>query len=121
MLTFANRTSLHKQADCREGLVKKAIGAYNREGLAGVLRGRFGGNRRNLSQEAEEALLAPFLAMAERGRILIASDIHKAYGTMVGRTVPPSTVYSHSTPKWAYVSEGFSRRTAGRKRSRQLR
>jgi hypothetical protein len=57
------------------------------------LRGKFGGNRRNLSQEAEESLLTPFVAMAEKGRILIVSDIHKAYETAVGHPVPPSTVY----------------------------
>ena len=80
-------------ADCSEGLVKKVVGDYSREGLEGILCGKFGGNRRNLSQEAEDALLAPFLAMAEKGRILIVSDIHKAYEITVGHTVPPSTVY----------------------------
>ena len=69
------------------------MGDYSREGLEGILRGKYGGNRRNLSQEAEEALLAPFLTMAEKGRILIVSDIHKAYETTVDHTVPPSMVY----------------------------
>jgi len=80
-------------ADCSEGLVKKVIGDYSREGLTGILRGQFGGNRRNLSLEAEKALLAPFLAKAEEGQILIVSDIHKAYEAVLGRTVPNSTVY----------------------------
>jgi len=79
--------------DCSEGLVKKVIGDYEREGLEGVLRGTFGGNHRNLSYAQEEALLAPFLAKAEKGQILIVADIHKAYETAVGHTVPPSTVY----------------------------
>jgi transposase len=80
-------------ADCSEGLVKKVIGDYGREGLAGILRGTFGGNRRNLSLTEEEKLLAPFLAKAEKGQILIVSEIHKAYENAVGRPVPPSTVY----------------------------
>jgi transposase len=79
--------------DCSEGLVKKVIGDYSREGLSGVLRGTFGGNHRNLSYAEEEVLLAPFLVNAEKGQILIVTDIHKAYEAAVGHTVPPSTVY----------------------------
>ena len=78
---------------CSEGLVKKVIGDYSREGIPGVLRGQFGGNRRNLSREAEEALLAPFFAKAEKGQILIVADIHKAYEAVLGHTVPNSTIY----------------------------
>ena len=80
-------------ADCSVGLVKKVIGDYKREGLEGVLRGTFGGNRRNLSFETEQALLAPFLAKAEEGQILIVADIHKAYEAVLGRSVPNSTIY----------------------------
>jgi len=79
--------------DCSEGLVKKVVGDYSRDGLDGVLRGEFGGNRRNLSYEAEKTLLAPFMAKAEKGQILIVSDIHKAYEAVLGRTVPNSTIY----------------------------
>ena len=51
------------------------ISDYHREGLASVLRGEFGGHRRNLRPEEEKAFLAPFLAKAEKGQILIASDV----------------------------------------------
>jgi len=80
-------------AGCSEGLVKKVIGGYGREGLEGILRGAFGGNRRNLSYAEEEKLLSPFLAKAEKGQILIVSDIRKAYEKVLGRSVPPSTIY----------------------------
>lgn len=80
-------------ADCSEGLVKKVIGDYKREGLSGVLRGEFGGNRRNLSHEAEAELLAPFMAMAEKGQILVVADIQRAYEAVLGREVPNSTIY----------------------------
>ena len=79
--------------DCSEGLVKKVIGDYGREGLAGILRGSFGGNRRNLSYAEEEKLLVPFLAKAEKGQMLIVSDIHRAYESVLGREVPNSTIY----------------------------
>jgi len=80
-------------ADCSEGLVRKVVSDYGRKGLDSILHGTFGGNRRNLSFVEEEKLLAPFLAEAERGHILIVSDIHKAYEKVVGHPVPPSTVY----------------------------
>ena len=79
--------------DCSEGMVKKVISDYGREGLSSILRGRFGGNHRNLSYAEEKALLEPFLREAEKGQILIVSDIHKAYEGAIGHTVPPSTVY----------------------------
>jgi transposase len=80
-------------ADCSEGLVKKVISDYGRGGLTGILRGTFGGNRRNLSLAEEGKLLAPFLVNAEKGQILIVADIQKAYENAVGHSVPPSTVY----------------------------
>jgi transposase len=80
-------------ADCSDGLVKKVISDYGCGGLSAVLCGTFGGNRRNLSYEAEKELLAPFLAMAEKGQILIVSDIQRAYETLLGRAVPNSTIY----------------------------
>ena len=79
--------------DCSEGLVKQVISNYGREGLASIMCGTFGGNHRNLSYAEENSLLEPFLREAEKGRILIVSDIHKAYEAAVGHTVPPSTVY----------------------------
>lgn len=80
-------------ADCSNGLAKKVISDYGRDGLDGILRGKFGGNRRNISLSEEEKLLAPFLKQAESGQILVVSDIQKAYEKALGRTVPPSTVY----------------------------
>ena len=80
-------------ADCSEALVRKVISDYGREGIESILRGPQGGNHRNLSFADEEALLAPFLAEAEKGHILIVSDIHKAYEKAVGHPAPASTVY----------------------------
>jgi len=80
-------------ADCSDGLVKKVISDYGRIGLDGILRGTFGGNRRNLSLSEEEKLLQPFLKQAESGQILVVSDIQNAYEEVLGRSVPPSTVY----------------------------
>ena len=73
--------------------VRKVISNYNNNRLNFILRGRQGGNHRNLSYVEEENLLAPFLTKAEKGQVLIIPEIHKAYEAALGRPVPPSTVY----------------------------
>jgi transposase len=76
-----------------ESRVRRIISDYNREGLTGVLRGTYGGNHRNLSYAEEQVFLSPFLAAAEKGQLLIVSDIHRAYEELLGRSVPNSTIY----------------------------
>lgn len=57
-------------------------------------RPQWGGRRRqNMSPEEEAAFLAPFLAQAQRGRILVVAPIKMTYEQALGRKVPDSTVY----------------------------
>jgi transposase len=57
-------------------------------------RSNWGGRRRqNMNPEEEQAFLEPFFKKAQRGGVLVVSDIQKAYETAVKRTVPPSTIY----------------------------
>lgn len=84
--------------------VRTVISKYNRKGLNSVLRGKFGGNHRNLSYEEEEAVLAPFLKEAQKGHILIVPEIQRAYETVLGKSVPPSTIYRMlNRHKWRKV------------------
>lgn len=55
--------------------------------------GRGGRRNENLTVADEKRLLAPFLKTAEKGGILIVSEIQKAYEQTVNKPVPPSTVY----------------------------
>ena len=88
-----NAEQIAEIAECSEIQVRTVISKYNKNGLNSILRGRQGGNHRNLSYEEEEALLAPFLDKAEKGQILIVPEIQNAYESAMGRPVPPSTVY----------------------------
>jgi len=57
-------------------------------------RPQWGGRRRqNMSVEEEAAFLAPFVAAAKRGGVLVVAPIKAAYEQAVGRGVPDSTVY----------------------------
>ena len=77
---------------------------YRRKGIAGVLTHVAGGNHRNMSEEAEEALLDKFRARAEKGEMLEVAAIHAAYEEALGRHVSKSVVYSVlSRQKWRKV------------------
>jgi len=54
---------------------------------------RGGRHRQNLTQEEEVQFLKPFLDRAKAGGILVASEIKKAYETILGRKVAESTIY----------------------------
>lgn len=61
------------------------------DALLGV--GRGGRRRENLSVDKEKALLQRFTREAEKGNVLVVSDIHAAYEREAGHPVPKSTVY----------------------------
>lgn len=67
---------------------------WSKEGDA-VFDVRSRGGRRNqyLSQEQEQALLAPFVQRAQAGGMLTVSEIQQAYQEHTGRQVAPSTIY----------------------------
>jgi len=74
--------------------VRRVWARYRAEGEATLL-GRPCGGRRHayLTPDGEDALLAPFLAAAEAGGVLVAAPIKAAYEARVGKAVPKSTVY----------------------------
>ena len=74
--------------------VPRVWGRYRAEGEVALL-GRPGGGRRHayLTPAAEDALLAPFLAEAEAGGVLVAGPIQAADEARVGQAVPPSPIY----------------------------
>lgn len=54
---------------------------------------RGGRHRENLSVEEEDGLLAPYLAAATAGGVIVVSGIKKVYEQELGQSVPKSTVY----------------------------
>ena len=67
---------------------------YLRHGEDALLGGIRGGRRHcYLQPDEEKDFLQGFFAQAERGGILVVSEIKAAYEQRVGRTVPNSTVY----------------------------
>lgn len=67
---------------------------YTREGEA-LFDLKAKGGRRNqyLTPEEEVEFLAPFIEKAAKGGVLVVTEIHAAFEALVGKKVPPSTIY----------------------------
>jgi len=76
------------------GYVKQVQARYLKQGEGSLkVEPRGGRYRQNLSVSAENALLAPFFAKAEKGELLLVTEIKRAYEAQVGHKVPKSTLY----------------------------
>ena len=76
------------------GYVKQVQARYLKDGEISLkVEPRGGRYRENLSVTEERALLAPFFAKAERGQLLLVTEIKRAYEVRVGYKVPKSTLY----------------------------
>jgi transposase len=76
------------------GYVRQVQARYLKEGERALnVEERGGRYRENLSISEESALLAPFFAKAEKGELLLVTEIKRAYEARLGHKVPKSTVY----------------------------
>lgn len=76
-----------------KSMVSHLLGAYRKQGMAGVLTQIKGGNRRNMSVAEEAEILEAFQLRAEKGEMLEVAQIHAAYEEKLGRPVSKSVVY----------------------------
>ena len=76
------------------GWVRQVWSAYLNAGIDGLVCQVRGGRRRsNLTLQQEQALVERFEEKARAGRVLVVSEVHRAYEEAVGRCVPKSTIY----------------------------
>lgn len=74
--------------------VNNIISKYFKIGLEPILgENRKGGNKRYLTENEEKELLQEFESQANDGKLLVVSDIKKAYEKTIGKEVPNSTIY----------------------------
>ena len=73
------------------------VAKYREKGLEAISGNHYGGNRRNMSVEEEAAILAPFKAKAEQGKLVEISEIEAAYRNAVGHSIGTSQIYSQRT------------------------
>lgn len=74
--------------------VTQLVAKYRDHGLEAISGNHYGGNHRNMSTEEEAAILAPFKAEAEKGKIIETREIAEAYQRAVDHRVGKGQIYS---------------------------
>lgn len=76
------------------GTVRRIQARYLKEGEPSLIgKGRGGRRYGNMSIEEEIKFLGKFTCKAEKGGVIVVSEIKSAYEKAIGHTVPKSTVY----------------------------
>ena len=84
---IAEKTGFHRSHI--SNLIKK----YFEEGLSSISEKHYFGNRRNMSYNEEEAILAPFKELAEKGELVEISAIKTAYQSKVDHIIGENQIY----------------------------
>jgi transposase len=82
-----------KKLDFTRVWVCNLIKEYHREGLAEYSRHKYGGNRRNMSEEAENEILSQFEEDSSSGKLVVAKTIKKAFDEKLGRDTGRGYIY----------------------------
>ena len=72
--------------------ISQLTSKYRKGGIEAISGNHYGGNRRNMSLEEEAALLEPFQAEAEKGRIVEVSKIKARYEEAVRHRIGGSQI-----------------------------
>lgn len=73
--------------------VNKIVNRYKTEGMPAIVGKRHRGEHRYMTDEQEEAFLAPFMEMAEAGKIVEITDIYNAYQEAIGHRATRNAIY----------------------------
>ncbi len=73
--------------------VSQLVKKYRDNGLEAISGNHYGGNHRNMSEEAEAEILEPFKARAEKGEVIEVSEIAKAYQAKVDHPIGGGQIY----------------------------
>ena len=73
--------------------VSQLSAKYFSGGIEAIAGNHYGGNRRNMSVEEEEAILKPFYERAEKGEIVEVSEIKQAYQEKVDHEISSGQIY----------------------------
>ena len=73
--------------------ISQLAARYFAGGIEAIAGNHYGGNRRNMSVEEEEAILKPFYERAEKGEIIEVSEIKQAYQEKVDHEISSGQIY----------------------------
>lgn len=75
------------------GHITHLVHKYRTGGLEAIVANHYGGNRRNMSIERERELLESFRDRAEKGQVVVVSEIKAAYEKAVGHRIGGGQIY----------------------------
>lgn len=73
--------------------ITKLVRKYREGGLEAITGNHYRGNRRNMSVEAEAAILEPFFQASKEGHVVDVSEIESAYRQAVGHSIGSGQIY----------------------------
>ena len=88
-----NNTEIGERVGLCSIRVSQLVREYRQIGLETFTKKKYGGNHRNLSEEEENEILKQFEGSAEKGNIIIARDIKKAFDDKLGRDTGRGYIY----------------------------
>ena len=74
-------------------VVSRWICKYVKEGIAGLKKGEYAGNRRNLSLDEESKFIGGFKEKAEKGELVTVKEIKIAYCEKIGHKCGKGQIY----------------------------
>ena len=80
--------------DYNSGYVPKLAAKYRKGGIEAITGNHYGGNRRNMTYEEEEELLAQFIQEGDGGQITDVSAIKAAYDEKIGHKTGHGQIYN---------------------------
>jgi len=86
-------SEIAEKLDTSAKVVSRWVSAYCKSGIEALMRGKFGGNRRNMSFEEEAQFLAEFETRAKSGQLVETGEIKQAYENLVGHIIGGGQIY----------------------------
>ena len=74
-------------------VVSRWICNYVKNGISAILKGNYGGNRRNLTKEQEEIFINSFKEKAAKGELVTVKEIKLAYCERIGHKCGNGQIY----------------------------
>ncbi|MGF0096715.1 helix-turn-helix domain-containing protein, partial [Peptoniphilus sp. SGI.035] len=84
---------ISEKLDVSTKSISNWIKEYKDYSISGLMNKKRTGNRRNMSFEEEKEFLKQFEEMAQKGQIITAKEIEKAYIELVGHSIGGTQIY----------------------------
>lgn len=95
LLRAEGKTSKYiaEKVDFHPDYIPKLVKKYREEGIEAITGNHYKANRKNMTYEEEEEILSQFEEKANKGQMIVVSEIKAAYEEKVGHSIGGSQIY----------------------------